>query len=107
MLRGKALDPMQPILEWFKAGSPPHYGYIIVGVLLFLDWLLPRIKKPDARSVIELIANLLRMALGKVPGVGGLLSLLGSPKTNTSSTKDVLDGQGGPGSPSNISGTIS
>lgn len=54
-----------------------------VGVLMLLEYLLPRTNSVRARSVLEGVINLLGAALKGVPWLGDVLLRLGSPQVPT------------------------
>lgn len=66
---------MSAILSWLRSGTPPHYVYIVGAVVLLVEYALPRVQRPEARSLLELLLNGLRL----IPGVGAFVSRFGSP----------------------------
>lgn len=66
---------MSAILSWLRFGTPPHYVYIVGAVVLLVEYALPRVQRPEARSLLELLLNGLRL----IPGAGTFVSRFGSP----------------------------
>lgn len=66
---------MSAILAWLRSGTPPHYVYIVGAVVLLVEYTLPRVQRPEARSLLELLLNGFRL----IPGVGAFVSRFGSP----------------------------
>lgn len=64
------------IAAFLAAGDPPHWqvGAVVLAILV-IDWWLPRVKNPEARSLLEAIANLLR----NLPIVGRIFGALATP----------------------------
>lgn len=62
----------QSIMDYMKAGSPPHYVYLIAGAILLLEDGIAR-SRLKADSTIQLFFQL----LGYVPVLGPLLGKLG------------------------------
>lgn len=65
------------IWTWLFAGSPQHYWYLLVAAAVFLDWLLPYLKRPAANSFVHLVQNALLFILYKNPLMAALLAALG------------------------------
>jgi hypothetical protein len=78
------------VKAWLLAGSPAHYLQLLAVVAYAaIEWVLPRQKALAANSTVELIANALKPILGKVPLVGKLLAILGTPQVQALTQPDV------------------
>lgn len=71
---------MGAIKTWMMAGYPPHWQWFAVAAYVLLEFYLPRTAKLKANSTIELVANMLKPVLGRVPLVGKIVALLGTPE---------------------------
>ena len=65
---------------WLLAGSPQHYWWFLVVIpTLLVEWILPRVRKPQARSILEMVANGLLLLFRRIPALGPLLAAIGTP----------------------------
>ena len=74
---------MSKILELLQHQyeGAPVWGWIVGATVLHFEYWLARTKKVAASSTLELIPNILFSLGGKfVPGLGMILSKLGTPK---------------------------
>jgi hypothetical protein len=67
----------------FSLWGAPVWAWLSLGGLFAVEYTLPKLKNPKARSVGELIANGLGKVLGKIPVLGPLLAILGTPTDQT------------------------
>lgn len=63
----------------FSLWGAPVWAYLTIGALGGVEYALPRLKNPKARSIGELIANGLVKVLGRFPVLGPILKALGTP----------------------------
>ena len=74
---------MEAVKAWLAAGNPAHWIQLLAVVAwAAIEWVLPRSKKLAANSAVELVANMLKPALVKVPLVGKLIALLATPEAH-------------------------
>ncbi len=73
---------MGAVMDWLRAGSPPHWELVAFAAFVLVEWILPRTTMVEARSSLELVANLLR----RVPLVGRLAT----PRIPTGASLRVL-----------------
>lgn len=63
--------------DWLIAGSPPNYVQCLACFAwMMLEFVLPRMNQVRASSTIELIGNMLKPVLGKVPMVKKLINVM-------------------------------
>ena len=63
---------MSALVDFLRAGDPPHYLYLIGGAILVAEDLLAR-SPLRANSTVQLVFGL----LGALPGLGPVLRVLG------------------------------
>lgn len=71
-----AVVDFMSVVKW----GVPMWGWSLILVLIATDYILPRVKNPQARSLGELLANTLSKVLGKFPILGPILVAIGTPK---------------------------
>lgn len=85
---------MAHIKDWLLAPGYqglPHWGLLLVGLLLAADYILPRIKNPRARSIGEFLFNVQGLIFGRFPLLGVLFKKLaliaGTPQAGDATAK--------------------
>lgn len=85
---------MSHVIDWMKAPGyqgVPHWGLIAFALVLVLDYTLPRIKNPRARSLGELLANISGLLFGRFPVLGALFKKIalvaGTPQSGDATAK--------------------
>lgn len=64
----------------FSLWGAPVWAYLALAALGAVEYALPRVGNPKARSIGELVANALAKVLGRFPVLGPLLRILGTPQ---------------------------
>ena len=59
------------MIEYLKAGSPPHWMAMLTALYALLEWYLPRTNSVKARSVGEALANMIGAIVPAVKKVAG------------------------------------
>jgi hypothetical protein len=74
----KMMDWIKHVL-FFSLWGAPVWAYLTLLAFGVVEYLLPRVPWPRARSVGELVANALVRVLGRFPMLGPILTALGTP----------------------------
>jgi hypothetical protein len=86
----------QTAQAWLMAGSPPHYQQVAALVAYaFLEWVLPRTTTLKANSTVELLANMAKPVLGRVPLVALVVARLATPEASPAPVEAPKSAQGG------------
>lgn len=80
------MDHVHALLIYSLWGAPV-WAWLTVGALGAVEYALPRLKNPRARSVGELVANGLAKVLGRFPVIGPVLMALGTPQAGAATAK--------------------
>lgn len=84
---------MDAFAEWLRSGTPPHYVWLLFGGLaLFEDWIARSRFAPN--STVQLAFKLLHLALGRVPGIGAVIAVLGNVKPQPKITIEPVESPG-------------
>ncbi len=75
---------MEAIKHWLVTGTPAGWVQVLaVLAYAFVEWVLPRTKALAANSAVELVANMVKPMLGKVPLVGKIVAALATPEVKS------------------------
>lgn len=75
---------MSALLDFLKAGDPPHYMYVVGAVILSVEDLIAR-SPLKANSTVQLLFG----ALGALPGIGPVLKILGPKAAPVETQKET------------------